>query len=83
LLVVAVDGEYDVVEEAAQQLFAVAVVGGRRAPDAREIGGEALEGVAFAVAQRCGALALEPVRSQYAHENRCTTTETTRSCRGR
>jgi hypothetical protein len=60
-VLVAVDGEYDVVQQEAQQLFAVAVVGGGSVPDAREVGGEALEGVAFAVAQRRGALTVELV----------------------
>jgi hypothetical protein len=59
LVLVAVDGEYDVVEQAAQQLFAVPLAGGRCAPDSREVGGEALERVPFAVAQRRGALALK------------------------
>jgi hypothetical protein len=58
----AVDGEDDVIEHAAQELFAVSVGGCRRVPDSGEIGGEARERMSLLVAEGRGASAFEFAR---------------------
>jgi hypothetical protein len=56
LAVLAVDVEDHFVDQAAQQLFAVAVGGARRGPDAAEVGAECEQTVAFGVGQDARAL---------------------------